>query len=512
MAIIERKKNAIKGTISGLFFFFFYLVIPFIIRSTFIHFIGIEYAGLNSLFTSILQVLNLAELGVGSALVFSMYKPIAVDDTAKICALLKLYKTYYRIIGLVVLLIGFSITPFLKFLINGDVPSSLNLYVLYYLNLLTTVLSYWIFAYKSSILIAHQRQDLINYITFGTNVVKFSAQILIIILFKNYYFYLIISLMSQLCLNVFISLLVTKKYPSFRPEGNLTVEEKKGINKKVRDLFTSKVGSVILTSVDSIVISSFLGLRILAIYNNYFYIMNAIFALFMVLYNALRSGVANSFIVESSEKNIANFNVITAIIFFLMNICTACFLNLFQPFMILWIGPDFLFDDVTVYLLCVYFVSYTIPVYWSMYKDAAGVWKNDKYRPLVGSITNLALNILLVNIIGINGVLLSTIFSELVICLPWLFYILYRYIFKFDWKKIIIKMFFYLFVILLSSIISKRICLLFSSSGVLDLVLKLIISIIVPTLFYVALLWWTDDVKMCWSQIRSILSKILKRR
>ena len=135
MAVISRKKRTITGTLTGLLLQCFNLFVPFLIRTIFIRYIGLEYAGLNSLFSSIIQVLNLAELGVGSALVFSMYKPVANDDYDKLCALIKLYRTYYRIIGLIVLTIGISITPFLPYLIKDGIPENLNLYILYFLNL-----------------------------------------------------------------------------------------------------------------------------------------------------------------------------------------------------------------------------------------------------------------------------------------------------------------------------------------------------------------------------------------
>ena len=143
---INRKKNAISGTISGIILKFTQIIYQFIIRTIFIRSLGAEYLGLNSLFTAILQVLNLAELGASSALIFSMYKPIADNDTEKICQLMNLYKRYYRIIGMVILLGGILIAPFLPYFIKSNIPSDINLYVIYALNLIATVLSYWMFA------------------------------------------------------------------------------------------------------------------------------------------------------------------------------------------------------------------------------------------------------------------------------------------------------------------------------------------------------------------------------
>ena len=154
---IERTKNAMRNILFEGFFRLINMLLPFIMRSVILYYLGIEYLGLNGLFRSILSFLNLAEMGVGSAMVFSMYKPIAEDDTESICALMRLYRTSYRIIGLAIAVIGLLLTPFLPNLISGHIPSDMNLYILYFMNLGSTVITYWLFSYKRSLLYAHQR-------------------------------------------------------------------------------------------------------------------------------------------------------------------------------------------------------------------------------------------------------------------------------------------------------------------------------------------------------------------
>lgn len=139
---ISRTENAVKNIVAGTALKLYQMLVPFVIRTIMIYTIGMEYLGLSSLFTSVLQVLNLAELGVGSAMVYSMYEPIALDDTKKICALMRLYKIYYRVIGLIICVVGVALTPFIPRLISGEVPADINVYILYLLNLSATVLSY----------------------------------------------------------------------------------------------------------------------------------------------------------------------------------------------------------------------------------------------------------------------------------------------------------------------------------------------------------------------------------
>ena len=209
---IERSKNAGRNLIFGILLKIYQVFIPFLLRTAMIYFMGVEYLGLNSLFTSILQVLNLTELGVGSAMVFSMYRPIAEDDTETICALMRLYKNYYRIIGLVIAVIGVVLTPFIPFLIEGDLPEGLNIYVLYLLNLGATVLSYWLFAYKNALFQAHQRVDVISKINLITNSVQYLIQLLVIIFTQNYYLYIIVMLVTQAATNIITGIAASSKY------------------------------------------------------------------------------------------------------------------------------------------------------------------------------------------------------------------------------------------------------------------------------------------------------------
>lgn len=226
---IERTKNATRNIFFGILLKIYQILGPFILRTIFIYTLGMQYLGLNSLFTSVLSVLNLAELGVGSAMVFSMYKPIAEDDTKKICALMKLYKFYYRIIGLVILLVGLVLVPFIPKLISGEVPSDINIYVIYILNLLATVLSYWLFAYKNCLIGAHQRNDISSKISLVISTLQYIVQAVLLLVFKNYYLYLVITIATQIFSNIVTAYIANKMYPKYNAIGNLEKSETKTI-------------------------------------------------------------------------------------------------------------------------------------------------------------------------------------------------------------------------------------------------------------------------------------------
>ncbi len=480
---IERTKNATRNMVFGTILRIYQLAVPFLMRTLMLYYMGVQYLGLNSLFTSVLQVLNLAELGVGSAMIYSMYKPIAEDDEQTICALLKLYKKYYRIIGGVVLGIGLLLLPFLRFLIKGDVPADINIYVLYLLNLLATVATYWLFAYQNSLFQAHQRTDTISKVAILTNTMCYLLQVLVIILAKNYYLYVIAILVTQILNNLIIAKLAQKKYPQYSAKGSLTCDEVQNINHRIRDLFTAKIGGVIVNSADTIVISAFLGLTSLAIYQNYYYLFTAISGMIAIIFNSISAGVGNSIIVESKEKVFGDFKKLLFIIMWITAFSCTCFLCLYQPFVELWVGKELLADFKVVVCLVIYFFIYELNTLLNFYKDASGMWHEDRFRPLVTAVVNLGLNLFLVRYIGLYGIILSTVISMVMVGMPWLVHNLFDVVF--EKKKIFSflgRLGYYVLVTLLICVVTYWICSLIELPLLITVIVRLGICIIVSNI------------------------------
>ena len=427
---MERAKNATRNIIFGTVLKMYQIVIPFFMRTAMIFLLGIEYLGLNGLFASILQVLNLAELGVGTAMVFSMYKPITEDDGQRICALMHLYKVYYRFIGGLILIAGLLLCPFVPRLIKNGIPGDMNIYILYLLNLAATVLSYWLFAYKNSLLQAYQRSDVISKITLVTNTATYILQFLLLFLFRNYYYFLMTSLMLQAVNNIVTSFVADKMFPDYRAKGRLPKDQVKEINHRIRDLFTSKLGTVIVNSSATLIISAFLGLTALAIYQNYFYLISSAIGFVTVIFSSCTAGIGNSIITETEEKNFRDLKKFTFLIAWIAGFCTCSFLCLFQPFMKLWVGEELMLGFSAVICFCVYFFLYEVNHLLITYKDAAGIWHEDRYRPLVTALTNLILSMILIQFWGIYGVLLSSFCSILLVGMPWLLHNLFTVLFK----------------------------------------------------------------------------------
>lgn len=482
---LERSKNAVRNIVFGGILKVYQIIIPFAMRTLMLYVLGVQYLGLNSLFTSILQVLNLAELGVGGAMVYSMYKPIVDNDKNKICKLMNLYKIYYRIIGLVIAIAGTVLLPFIPELISGDIPSDINVYILYLLNLGATVLSYWLFAYKNCLLNAHQRVDVTSKISFVMTTIQYLLQAGVLILLKNYYVYLIVALATQAINNIVTSLIVDKMYPNYEARGRLEKKEISEINHRITDLFTSKIGAVIVNSADTIVISAFLGLSMLAIYQNYFFILNAIIGIVTIMFNSCTAGVGNSIIVESSRKNLNDLKKFTFIIAWIAGFCTCCLLCLYQPFMKIWVGEKYELGFSAVICLCIYYFIYEINQLLNMYKDAAGIWHEDRFRPLVTALTNLAMNLIMVQFIGIYGIILSTVLSTVLVGMPWLLHNLFTVLFDKKYlSDYVYKLIIYIVVVSFASFITYFICSFINVSVWIQLLVKGIICCIVPNIIF----------------------------
>lgn len=503
---IERTKNATRNIMFNGMSQMMNMLVPFIMRSIILNFLGMEYLGLGGLFRSILSILNLAELGVGSTMVFSMYKPIAEDDKDTICALMKLYRKFYRIIGLVILTIGLILTPFLPNLISGEVTADVNLYVLYFMNLGSTVLSYWLFAYKNCLLSAHQRGDIASKVTMLVHLAEYLLKILVLILFGNYYVYLVIQILSQVTSNIFVALRVDKLYPDYSPGGELSKEKVRGIATRVRDLFTSNFSYVISNSADTLVVSSFLGLTVLAIYQNYYFIISSLKTMIEVIVGACIAGIGNSLVTESAEKNYKDFKKMTILFGWLMSVAGSMLLCMYQPFMHIWMGEENMLEMGYVICFVIYFYSIGMNKLTSMFKDAAGIWKIDKWRPLTAALVNLALNLATVNWIGLYGVLLSTVISIVFIQIPWIFHNLFKAVFPHEHLWEYVRMFSGIVVIEFICCVMSWFTCSFIHLGVWPtLIINAGISFVIPNIIFFAIFGGNEMFKESVTQIKRVL-------
>lgn len=510
---LERSKNTKRNIVFGISNKIITILLPFIVRTVIIKKIGSEYLGLNNLFSSILEVLNLTELGFSSAIIYSMYKPIANKDTKNICALLNFYKRAYRVIGSTILVLGIIIMPFIKYIIEGDSPENINLYVIYLIYLVNTALSYFLFAYKNSLLNAHQRIDIASNIGTITSGTMYIIQIIILCVTKNYYFYIIIIPTFTIINNLVNSLVVNKLYPQYICRGKLNKEMINEIKYKIIGLMINKLCYTTRNSFDSIFISTFLGLTTTAIYGNYYYIMNSVIIVLSVISGAMLGGVGNSLVLDSIEKNYSDMKKINYIYMWISGWCTICLVCLYQPFMKIWVGEGLMFPFPVVILFSVYFYSLKMGDIRGLYSDAAGLWWENRYRAIFEAIANLTLNLILGKIWGIYGIIIGTLTSLLIINFGFGSQIVFKYYFKNrklkEYFALHLK---YAAITIVICIITFILCKKVKYVGYMELITKTVICLIIPNLLYLVIYFRTSEYKdtISWLLNKLNLDKYLK--
>ena len=482
----SRSKNSMRNVVAATISKLVATLLPFLTRTLIIHYIGELYLGLNGLFTSLLMILNLSELGIGSALVFCMYKPAAENDEKQLKALLNLYKKIYRAIGAVLLFVGLLLTPLIPALIKGEYPQDVNIYVVYLIFLFNSAISYFAYAHKKALLTAYQRNDILSYIETAVNILVYGVQILILIFWPNYYLYILVYPIMTMVDNIWVGYLTKKRYPSLYCEGEVSKEEKKEIKKYVYGIALQKLCSTARTSSSNIIISVFLGLFSVAVFGNYYYIMIALHTFFYQIPMAIRSSVGNSVVSESINKNYSDFKSLMMAYSFLTGWSAMCLFCLYQPFMHLWMGEKMMLPISSVILLALYYVVLQLTDIFELYKDAAGLWWFGRYRVILETISNLVLSSIGGYFWGINGVIIGIILSILFFGHGYGCFIVYKNYFRdnkyFDYLKGFVT---YVFVIVIIAVITYGICLLIDLSPLMSLFTRLGICIIValPLLF-----------------------------
>lgn len=485
---MRRSLNAKRNIFAGLFNKVIVLILPFVVRTIIIKTLGADYLGLSSLFSSILQVLNLTELGFSSAVVFSLYKPLAENDNDLVCALMSYYRRVYTIIGIVIIVGGVIVSPFLPKLIKGSWPDNINIYLLFYIYLGNTAISYLLFSYKTALLIASQRNDIDLNITTWTVLAQYAVQIIVLFSTHNFYIYALVLLVFTIFGNLLRAYITDKKFPQFKPHGTLRKDRIHDINQRVAGAFVQRLCATTRNSLDSIFLSAFLGLTTISIYGNYYLIMSSIHGILWVIVTAIMAGIGDSIASESIQKNYNDLRKFSFMYTWISGFCTVCLICLFQPFMELWVGPELMFPFSTVIMFCVYFYSLTMGDIRSAYTTGAGLWWEGRYRSVAETICNVALNWILGYFFGVNGIILATIISIVFINFIWGTQIVFKYYFKAMSIKAYYKdQCYYLIVTVITCIFSFFVC-SYISTDIFPVfyvvIIRLFISALLPNIIF----------------------------
>ena len=454
----SRTKNTVRNIGAGLINQVVSIILPFINRTIILWSLGVEFTGLSGLFSSILSVLGIAELGFNTAIVYSLYRPMSEHDENKICEIVSLFQKIYGIIGTIVLVLGMAIMPFLKYLIHGSYPNEINLYVVYFLYLLNSVISYYMFAYKECLLIADQRQDMAQNMRTIVNILRYVAQFVVLLKSRNFYYYLIVAIIGTVVTNLGIQCITVRKYPYFKQ-----IKKKQHIPKELitqmKGLMINKICDTFRNSFDNLIISSFIGLTATAIYGNYYYIYSAVYGIMLTICNAMSASVGNSIVEKDEYQNYGDLLTFSALFAVILGVCTALLACLYQPFMRLWAGENLLLSTFNMFLFCAYFYVINMNNIRNQYISGTGIWWKLKISYIVEAVANLILNFILGKYFGITGVLLATIITIFVFNYLQRNTVLFKCYFKnSSYIKYLLEQFYYAIFAIVAVVISYSLC------------------------------------------------------
>jgi len=487
----SRTKNTKRNIVASLINTSISLLFRFISRSVLIYFLGEEYLGLSSLFTSVLQVLNMAELGFSGAIVYNMYKPLAENNLNTVCALLAYYRRIYRTIGTIILIAGVVVAPFIPKLIKGSYPNDINIYVLYSLYLANTVISYFLYAYKASLLEAIQRMDILKVIYTVVSVFQYTLQILSLALFHNYYLYVVVMIAGTATQNIIAAVMAKKFYPEYECRGEISSATKKDIISRVKGLMICNISGVTYTTFDSIILSSFVGLKAVARYNNYVTVMQGVTTIITLVRSAMQASVGNSIAKESIQKNYNDMLLWQFLFSAISSWCVACMAALYQPFMIAWMGNDKLLPMIDVIFIVCWFNVTSVQHSYLLYLSGNGLWWELRWPYIWSTVSNLVLNIILGKYFGITGIIFATLFSTTVFGLVWQCIIIFKKYFHISAKEFFKKQICYFAVSILVAFVTYRVSIMVPIDGWIGLLIKAIVSAILATLLLIVIYFKT---------------------
>lgn len=449
----SRIKKSMQTAVAGIVYQIIVLFCSFIGRTVFIHTLGSEYLGVNGLFSNILTILSLAELGFGTAINFCLYKPLADNDEKKIAALMNYYKKIYNTIAAIVFVIGLSLTPFLEYLVKGnsDIP---HIQFYYILILMRTAVSYC-FVYKMALFNANQQGYLVTNYGIFTYVLQFLLQNIFLITTHDFSLYLLASIICTLLNNILISCKADRTYPFVNSNEQLTRSEKKDIFRSVKSLFVYRIGGVLLNGTDNILISVIVGVSSVGIYSNYLMVINSVKGFITILFRSVQASIGNLSVSESREKQLNLFNVMDFVAFVLYGGCTICFWALLNEFILVWIGSKYLFNDIIVAIIVMnFYIPGTLEIT-TMYRDAIGLFNKTKYVYLCTSLLNLVFSLVLGRLFGLAGILSGTIIARLLTNFVYEPYVLFNNHFKCSCKKYFVRQVLQLIFIFLNTFFIK---------------------------------------------------------
>ena len=425
-----RTKNAVKNMTVMLSMQVVATITSFVCRTFFARLLETEYLGLSGLFSNIISVLSLSELGIGSVIIVHLYKPLAEKDEQQICKLMNFYRKAYTTVGIFVIACGLALMPFLNKLVKNDTQIP-HLEGYFFLFILQSASSYF-FAYKQSLLTASQQEYICSVVRQVFGILMNLLQILFLWLTRQYVAYLIVAIITNLGTNIVVSVIADKKFPYLKTGTSLQLDkaQTKGMFKNVSSMMLHKVGNTVINSTDNILISSMVGVIYTGLYSNYLLIMNAVTQVITIGFNAVSASVGDFNAQKSSEERKELFDAMQLLSTWLFGMSAICFCCLFQPTIALWLGEGYLLDfDVVLIISANFFVNGLLRVP-GTFCDVNGLYTKTKFKPIAMALINLVVSVICLKLWGLIGVFVGTMASYLLVGIWVDPYVVYRDVFQ----------------------------------------------------------------------------------
>lgn len=506
----NRTQNVIKNSTASLIQRFVQIIAHFVIRTVFIYYLGREYTGISGLFTDVLQVISLMELGLDASMIYSLYEPVAKNDSRRISALLNFYRQAFTIIGVAVLIIGIGCTPFLRYIVK-DVPNIReDIRIIFLAYVLTSSCSYFL-VYRSVLLRADQKSRVISNISSTVTIAETITEAVVLIITRNFFAYLIIRFIATIGRNLIISIVSTKTYREFfsDKESRLSKSEKRKLYVDLFCLTIYNLAGVVIYSTDSIFISAFVGTVEVAIIGNFTLILNAARTAVNQIVGATKPSIGNLAATSSNEKQELVFKRMNFISFWVSCLCCTCLFVLLNPFVGgIWFDESYrIATSIVAVLVANFFIAVMVfPV--ESFRTANGLFIQGWMRPAIMAVLNIVLDFWWGKIWGIFGIFIATTVSRLATQVwydPWL---VYKKVFNQKVLPYYVTYIIYAVITCASCVFAYILCGMFSiRPNLLDFVLKALIAFAIPNLIIVILYRGTDEYKY----VLEFAGKILRR-
>ena len=405
----SRTKNAFLNISFGYIAQIGIMILAFVGRRIFLHFLSADYLGINGLYSNILTILSLPELGLDTAVVYSLYKPVAEQDNKMIASLLAFFKKIYWVLSICIFAVGLLLIPFLRYIITSDLPTQ-DLVIYYVLFLTNTVASYFV-AHKVALLSASQEQRIQKIVTLSTTFLLQIIHIAVLAIWANYYLYLVATVVTTIISNIILGRICSKIHVDVFDEIERVEFDKKPIIERIKATFLYKIGAVLINSTDNILISVIVSTVAVGYYSNYVTIISAVQGFIAIITTSLISGIGNLAISDGSQKQLRLFDEMLLFYHFIGALGFVGFFLLSNEFIMIWLGKEYLFDSLTVFIIAFnFYISDAISPIW-MFREANGLFVKVRYLLIIRATINIVLSILFGVIWGTFGVLLATAVS-----------------------------------------------------------------------------------------------------